>query len=209
MSPLSVGAGIAERTPGVAWSAVPEAVLHVVAFRHGETTLNAEGRLTGQLDPPLTARGREQARALAEVVGGGGFDRVVHSGLARAEETLRLAGWGGDVLVDERWRERSFGALEGEPRAAWCQPLDLDAAPPGGESFRALGLRIGAALDDLATGGSQRVLVSTHSGVLRWLTAIAAGDADLEHFTRPGAANGAVVALDYAAPSTSIPLLTR
>ncbi|WP_445149661.1 histidine phosphatase family protein [Baekduia sp. Peel2402] len=191
---------------------MPETVVHVVAFRHGETTLNAEGLLTGQLDPPLTARGREQAWALAEVVARGGFDRVVHSGLARAQETLRLAGGDGltvDAVVDERWRERSFGALEGKPRTAWSQPPDLDAAPPGGESFRALGLRIVAALDDLAAGAAQRVLVSTHSGVLRWLTAIAAGDADLEHFTRPGAANGAVVELDYAAPSTSIPLLTR
>jgi probable phosphoglycerate mutase len=185
---------------------VPETVVHVVAFRHGETTLNAEGRLTGQLDPPLTARGREQARALAEVVGGGRFDHAVHSGLARAEETLRLAGWDGDVVVDERWRERSFGTLEGAPRDVWSQPPDLDAAPPGGESFRALGLRIVAALDDLAAGGARRVLVSTHSGVLRWLTAIAAGDADIERFTRPGAANGAVVALDYATPSTSIAL---
>jgi len=190
---------------------VPETVVHVVAFRHGETTLNAEGRLTGQRDPPLTARGREQALALAEVVGGERFDRVIHSGLARARETLRLAGGdrlAADAVVDARWRERSFGTLEGAPRTAWSQPPDLDAAPPGGESFRALGERIVAALDDLAGSGARRVLVSTHSGVLRWLTAIAAGDADLEHFTRPGAANGAVVALDYATPSTSIPLLT-
>jgi broad specificity phosphatase PhoE len=52
-----------------------------------------------------------------------------------------------------RWRERSFGALEGKPNTSWTQPADLDAAPPGGESYRALGLRVLAALDALAAGG--------------------------------------------------------
>lgn len=176
-------------------------MLEVIAFRHGETTLNADGRLTGQLDPPLTARGREQARALAEVVEGP-FDRRIHSGLRRARETLALAGHGDGAEIEPRFMERSFGALEGRPRAAWTQPPDLDAAPPGGESYQALGARVVAALDALAAEGGQRVLVSTHSGVLRWLAALAAGDGDLRPFTTPGAGNGAVVVLRYAAPST-------
>jgi broad specificity phosphatase PhoE len=193
-----------------------EPLLRVVAFRHGETTLNASGRLTGQLDPELTERGREQARALADVVRGP-FDHRIHSGLRRAAETLRIATGDGDAAAaesDPRWRERSFGALEGEPRTAWIQPPDLDATPPGGESFRDLGLRVVAALDDLAAaartaGRPQRVLVSTHSGVLRWLAAIAEGDGDdLATFTRPGPANGAVVELAYAAPSTPTSLLS-
>lgn len=179
-------------------------MLEVVAFRHGETTLNAAGRLTGQLDPPLTAEGRRQAEALAGLVAGP-FDRRVHSGLARAAETLALAGHGAGAAAEPRLMERSFGALEGEPRAAWSQPPDLDAAPPGGESFRQLGVRVVAALDDLAASGARRVLISTHSGVLRWLVALAAGDGDLRHFVGPGPANGAVVRFGYAAPSTSTP----
>src|SRR6201999_3503574 len=90
------------------------AVLEVVAFRHGETTLNAAGCLTGQLDPPLTARGREQARGLAVLLSGT-FDRRLHSGLRRAEETLALAGYGEGAEAEPRFRERSFGVLEGRP----------------------------------------------------------------------------------------------
>jgi broad specificity phosphatase PhoE len=178
---------------------MPDDVLvRLVALRHGETTLNAAGLLTGQLDPPLTARGREQARAAAPLVAGA-FDVVVHSGTARTAETLRLARPGGAAAeVDARWRERSFGALEGRPRATWPTAPGLDAAPPGGESYRALSVRVQAALDDLrargrADGRPLDVLLCTHSGVLRALSALTAGD---DAFTRPGAANGAVVRLE-------------
>ncbi len=183
------------------------AMLELVAIRHGETTLNAAGRLTGQLDPPLTARGREQAAALASIVAGA-FDLRVHSGTRRAADTLRIAcdaaGLRDVALVaDPRWRERSFGALEGEPSASWTQPADLDAAPPGGESYRALGLRIVDALDALdalAAGGSRRVLLCAHSGVLRMLAAIAADAPDVAAILGPSTGNGETLALTYAAP---------
>jgi broad specificity phosphatase PhoE len=167
----------------VAIVAIVGAMLELVAIRHGETTLNAAGRLTGQLDPPLTARGREQAVALAPVVAGD-FGLRLHSATRRAADTLRIAcdaaGLHGIELEgDPRWRERSFGALEGEPATSWTQPADLDAAPPGGESYRALGLRVLAALDALTTGGTQqRVLLCAHSGILRILAAIAADAPD-------------------------------
>jgi broad specificity phosphatase PhoE len=43
---------------------VPEFPHRLVFVRHGETAYNAENRLQGQLDTPLNARGREQARAV-------------------------------------------------------------------------------------------------------------------------------------------------
>ena len=42
----------------------------LVLVRHGESTWNAEHRLQGQQDPPLSERGREEARAAARVVAG-------------------------------------------------------------------------------------------------------------------------------------------
>ena len=161
--------------------------LTLVAIRHGETTLNAAGRLTGQLDPPLTPRGREQAAALAPTVRDG-FDLRLHSGATRAADTLKIAcdaaGLHDALLIaDPRWLERSFGTLAGRPTSAWTQPSDLDAAPPGGESYRALGLRVLAALNHLHAeadaGGPRRVLLCAHSGVLRMLAAIAADAPDV------------------------------
>jgi broad specificity phosphatase PhoE len=40
----------------------------LIFARHGETAYNAEGRLQGQLDIPLNARGRDQARAVGQTL---------------------------------------------------------------------------------------------------------------------------------------------
>jgi broad specificity phosphatase PhoE len=188
-------------------------VLHVVAIRHGESTLNAAGLLTGQLDPPLTALGREQAVALAPVAGRG-FDVHLHSGARRAADTLQIACAAAglpDVRLraDPRWRERSFGDLEGLPTSAWTQHPDIDGAPPGGESYRALGLRVLAALEDLwaeagaasAADGGLRVLICAHSGVLRMLQGIADGAERLDALLGPGAVNGGVLQRTYTRPT--------
>src|ERR1044071_8595637 len=55
-------------------------------FRHGESPGNAGERLQGQLAPPLSARGREQARALTQIVDGVPPERVICSELRRARE---------------------------------------------------------------------------------------------------------------------------
>jgi probable phosphoglycerate mutase len=177
-------------------------MLELTAVRHGETTFNAAGLLTGRRDPPLTARGREQAQALAPLVRMQ-WDVVAHSGARRARDTLALACAAAGAAVpapraDPRWLERGFGDLEGRPAAAWRQPADVDAAPPGGESYRTLGLRVHAALTDVAQAGPGRVLLVAHSGVLRMLQGIASGAETLAPLLADGARPGEAVALRYA-----------
>jgi broad specificity phosphatase PhoE len=53
----------------------------LIFVRHGETSYNAEKRLQGQLDIPLNARGREQARSI-----GGTLRRLVGREIDRLEE---------------------------------------------------------------------------------------------------------------------------
>jgi broad specificity phosphatase PhoE len=168
-------------------------MVQLLAVRHGETTLNAAGLLTGQLDPPLTARGREQAAALAPLLAGP-FDAVVHSGTVRTAETLAGAGVPAPWHADARFLERGFGTLEGKPAAGWAQPPeDLQAAPPEGESYVALAARVAAALADL--DGS--VLLCAHSGVLRVLRALSGAAPDAAAFLAGGTANGAVLHMAY------------
>ena len=79
---------------------VPEFAHRLIFLRHGETAYNAENRLQGQLDIPLNARGREQARALGRTLGarvGSEIDRLeaadafIASPLKRARETMEIA----------------------------------------------------------------------------------------------------------------------
>src|SRR3954451_21847442 len=88
----------------------------LIIVRHGESTWNAEERLQGQLDPPLSERGREQARALAGIVNGIPPERVICSDLGRARETAELMGLQ-PARYDPRWREIDIGEWGGRTAA--------------------------------------------------------------------------------------------
>src|SRR6266850_4226595 len=83
--------------------------------RHGETAWNAEGRVQGQLDLPLSETGLAQARALAAVLAGESFSAIYSSDLARARQTAQpLAGLlKKEVFLDARLRERHYGVFQG------------------------------------------------------------------------------------------------
>lgn len=96
----------------------------LVLLRHGESILNAQGRFTGLLDPPLTHAGRAEAEAAAGLIGAAGLrpEAVFTSTLARARETARivLAGLAApEATVEQAWElnERSYGSLTGLSRA--------------------------------------------------------------------------------------------
>ncbi|HEX7136135.1 MAG TPA: histidine phosphatase family protein, partial [Iamia sp.] len=82
--------------------------VRLLLVRHGESTWNADGRWQGQADPPLTDRGREQARSAAAGLPGG-VDELWSSDLERARVTAELLGAEagcGPVVVDTAFRER-------------------------------------------------------------------------------------------------------
>jgi probable phosphoglycerate mutase len=156
----------------------------IVFLRHGETDWNVEGRLQGQQEVPLNARGRSQARrngetlkqAVADVAE---FDFVA-SPLGRARETMEIArlAMGLDpkaYRIDHRLREVTFGRWEGftteeirtrEPGELAAREADKwGFSPPGGESYELLATRVRPWLAELevptvvvAHGGIGRVL---------------------------------------------------
>jgi len=137
--------------------------------RHGQTTWNLEGRLTGWTDVPLTPLGEQQARALAGWLSQERFDKVLASDLQRALHTARLA-YGEPQEALPELRELEFGALEGlkwdelpEPHKSALLAFEGFQAP-GGESTRALRQRVYGVFEGLPPG---RHLVFTHGGVLR------------------------------------------
>lgn len=147
--------------------------------RHGETAYNAERRFQGQGAVPLSDRGREQARALAEQAAGHGFASLWCSPLPRARETAEIvAARLGLALVDDPrlmetdagdWTDRPFAEVEAaDPeRFAGFVAGAPDFAFPGGESFAAQQDRVAAALEDIRAAGPLPALVVCHRNSIR------------------------------------------
>ncbi|MCL4799691.1 MAG: phosphoglycerate mutase family protein [Burkholderiales bacterium] len=151
----------------------------LLLVRHGETRWNAEGRVQGWLDSPLTSAGVAQARMLAARLADEPVDRIFASDLGRARETaaaiaarLALA-----VELEPGLRERAYGVLEGctwaeaealHPEAyARVAARDHEYVVPGGESAAAFGARVLRALERIAAAhAGKRVVVVAHGGVL-------------------------------------------
>jgi broad specificity phosphatase PhoE len=146
----------------------------LVLVRHGESTWNAAQLLQGQLDPPLSAVGRAQARGLARLVGGLGLppERVVCSDLGRARETAELMGLA-PGRYDPAWREIDVGEWGRRPAA------EVDAegiglanwrggprTAPSGEPWAAFAERVAGAVDRLAAQGGDWLVVC-HGGCIR------------------------------------------
>ena len=74
--------------------------------RHGETAWNAEGRVQGQLDIPLSAAGLAQAQCVAAALPGGRFSALYASDLERVRQTAQPAAekLGLEVRVEDQGR---------------------------------------------------------------------------------------------------------
>src|SRR4051794_1117415 len=163
--------------------------------RHGQSTYNAQGRLQGQADPPLSDAGRAGAERLRPALPPFPEDRVLTSDLVRASETAALLGYPA-ARRDPRWREIDLGDWAGrriadfpeETKMAWRGGA---IGPPGGESWVIFVTRVAGAVDELlAAGGSW--LVIAHGGAIRAALAHATG-ADAQRIAGP--ANTSVTVL--------------
>jgi len=146
--------------------------------RHGESEFNAEGRIQGQLDTPLSARGRQQSSAVAAALAQLPIQAVFSSPLRRALETAQLLAGSLKLKVrtDERLKEVNAGIFQGHRHDelpdlypdAWrkWQALDPDFVIPEGESRRQLIERGWAALTAIAATDFEHVAVVAHGNVL-------------------------------------------
>ena len=137
----------------------------LLLVRHGETDWNAEGRLQGQTDRPLSDYGRRQARRLADELESEEFQAIYSSDLARARETAEIVGHRLEIPVelDPDLREKDWGTWEG------LTPVERDRVEFVGESTEAHQERILQALRRIAERHPRDgvVLVVTHGGSMR------------------------------------------
>jgi probable phosphoglycerate mutase len=167
---------------------MPALATRLCLVRHGETAWNAEGRVQGQLDVPLSDLGHAQARATAAALAGERFAALYSSDLKRAQETAapaaqRLAL---PVRVDPALRERHYGVFESLTYAevreryrdeyARFKRKDPEFDFTTGESLRSFAERALACVGALARRhAGQSILVITHGGVLEMVYRHATG----------------------------------
>jgi len=165
-------------------------ITRLILVRHGETIANREYRYIGSRDDALSTHGQTQAEQLAEALSILPVTAVYSSPLQRAYSTaLPIAARHSlEVQTINDLREGSFGAWEGLSRAEvqarspqdaqhlrdWEKNITL--APPEGESFEALRVRVCAAIEQLAQHHpDQAIVLVTHVGPIKVLLCSALG----------------------------------
>jgi len=159
-----------------------------VFIRHGETEWNLENRMQGQLDAPLTEKGRRQADALAARLSRAGLTALYSSDLGRAWQTALpiAAATGLKPIAAPSWRERHLGIFQGlDPETLqktypreWATFMSWNPAwrIPEGESSIDLRDRLEVAARESGTRHpGSRIGIVTHGGVLDMLMRMALG----------------------------------
>jgi probable phosphoglycerate mutase len=147
-------------------------------IRHGESQYNAEGRIQGQIDIPLSDIGQRQSLAIATAFDQIKLDAVFSSPLKRAAQTA-------SPLADKQGRRIEFldelkeihagifaGLLWGEieqkypEHALPWREQHPDFVIPGGESRRQLMDRGVRGLSAIRERNLEQVAIVAHGGVL-------------------------------------------
>ncbi len=166
--------------------------MRLYIIRHGETRLNQEGRLQGQVDEPLNEKGRELAIVTGEALKDIPFDLVITSPLCRAKETGILASRASaekqgkeiPVLEDKRIIEIDWGKwdCQGILPSNFSVPIGIEAFnlfytnpfdfeyDPDGESIMDVVIRTGDFFQELIHNPEYQdktILISTHGCAMR------------------------------------------
>jgi broad specificity phosphatase PhoE/ribonuclease HI len=178
--------GVVKKATG--WGAPRTEPTKTLLVRHASSVLSPEKRFSGRGDVELSPEGLSQAeRAAARLGARPGIDLVVSSPLRRARQTAEMIAKasGVELLFDDDLVETDFGVWEGltfaeamaadaEGMKAWL--ADPAVAPPGGESFESVAVRVARARDRfVADYPKQTLVVVSHVTPLKTLLRMALG----------------------------------
>jgi probable phosphoglycerate mutase len=181
-----MGSNEIELTKALASSGLSDISFKMYLVRHGQTKLNAEGKINGEIDEPLNEQGISDAlqvyKNLPEDFCG---DTIFHSPLLRAKQTaLLIKSQLSYMRLEEikELEERKFGKLAG---LSWEEAVKLSGDPRlkikdrdcefdysrfGGESNEQFKDRVWSAISRVRSTGIQGFpLIVTHGGVIRLL----------------------------------------
>jgi probable phosphoglycerate mutase len=189
----------------------------ILILRHGETEWNQSHRHQGQLDSPLTPKGRAQAQAMNGLIQPILAERpeleIFSSPLGRCQQTAQilLEGTGRSARSDPRLKEVHFGAWQGlfrsDIRAGWPGVDEMieregflwNFHSPGGETYDDLRARAQSFLDDLTAPA----LIVTHGVLSRVMRALWLGLNEYDLDSLPGG-QGVIFHLDPEAGHSTL-----
>jgi broad specificity phosphatase PhoE/ribonuclease HI len=223
-SGASGASGASEEAPKRGWGPPHSKPTTLVLVRHGVTDAT-KGKLfsggLGSSNPPLNDEGRSQARATGEWLAplSGTFDALISSPVRRTRQTAEVLAEFFDLKIEEEHgvAEMEFGTWDGmsftEVHEKWPDELtswlgDLESAPHGGESFRAVEKRVLEGRDRIvASYAGQTVVVVSHVTPIKTLVADALG-APLEAVYRMELAPASVSVISYfkGGPGGDVPM---
>jgi broad specificity phosphatase PhoE len=152
--------------------------MRLLLIRHAQSAANAEGRLQGRLDFPLSDHGLRQSERLADRLAALSIDRLYASPLLRASQTAEIIAsrLGLPLTLRPALMERDVGEIAGLTRdeilakfphyaRARAELLAVDV--PGFEQDDAFAARVKRALDPIiGAHGEETVAVVTHGGII-------------------------------------------
>ncbi len=186
-------------------------MVRIILIRHGETTWNIEGRYQGQEDTPLSPRGLEQGKLLAQGLKNVPLNVCISSPLQRSYQTCKFCA---DlhklpVATDARLTEINHGDWEGvlAPDIAKAYPVEFEqwhTAPhlvqmpgEGGETLDDVRRRVRAAFDEYARKyEGKTVLVAAHDAVNKAIICDLLG-LGMEHFWQIKQDNTCINVMEY------------
>lgn len=152
-------------------------MLTIYVARHGEAEGNAEKKLMGQSDSPLTADGKKDAQKLGKSLRSVKFDKIYSSDLKRAyltaniiSEMLNLPF---DPIKTEKLREIDSGKCCGMEMRRFSNEYpgsknDADFRFPKGESYKRFFHRVADFLKQLGKDhDNEIILIVAHEGVIK------------------------------------------
>lgn len=175
---------------------------HAITFvRHGQCVGNAQGRVVGQWDSPLTPLGHAQATTAASLLAAEPRPlALISSDLQRASATAEIiqGALGVPLFVDAGLREQFFGDMEGQlfSELTGCSPsggAHINEVRWGnGESVVDLYTRLEATLPALIDAHPGPLVLVTHGHVIQVAVALLQGRGphDIDWFELP---NGGIV----------------
>lgn len=164
-------------TAVVAWAADPMTITFV---RHGESEGNASGKIdTSVPGPHLTPTGQQQAKDVADKLGGG-FDGIYASDMIRTQETAKPMEdkLGEKATVLGGLREIGAGIFEGQSEKDGIGRIGYIAAPllwtlgarfvpvPGGEDGNAFDARVDDSVKTIYENGDRNAVVYSHGATI-------------------------------------------